>query len=458
MRVSSAGGRRAGPARAERRGRARPPDTHAPTRRTGSSASMQGRVALVAAVEPDLVAEQAGRDADPQPLHPRSASVMISTRAPAAARPTFTGVIAAFPPNAVRHSRRRGLRRLVVGHVDEQIADVRSARSRPSTAAPSSFLKMSRVCAAGSPVAASPSASSPDTNSDVAGADGRTEIRDSSADPRRSPAAPRPTRQTSSRRCRPGSSGSRRPSPAPGDRRRRTHGRRGSSRRSPSGPAERPARSRRAESSGPPPRAAPSRSPGRRASASPRRPDTAVLSLPLRAISPDRNSVSPERMAYEYGLGDAIQDEGWIGRRSDPAGTATAEISTSRAGRQRIDDDGRAGRRRALPRLPVGVVHRRKIRRAPEVHGDDDGVGERRALGAQAFVEAREGAAWSAWRCRRRRQARRSRGRRARWDISHWRVSRILSDQVQSAVTSAGRQFRARGGSAGRTAAACARA
>jgi hypothetical protein len=64
----------------------------------------QGRVPLVAAVEPDLVAEQAGRDADPKPFHPRSASAMISTRAPEAARPTFTGVIATFAPNAVRHS------------------------------------------------------------------------------------------------------------------------------------------------------------------------------------------------------------------------------------------------------------------------------------------------------------------------------------------------------------------
>ena len=64
----------------------------------------QEGVALVAAVEPHLVAEQAGRDADPEPLHPRSAIVMISTRAPAAARATFTGVIDVFAPNAARHS------------------------------------------------------------------------------------------------------------------------------------------------------------------------------------------------------------------------------------------------------------------------------------------------------------------------------------------------------------------
>ncbi len=61
-------------------------------------------IALVAAVEPHLVAEQAGRDADPKPFHPRSASAMISTRAPAATRATFTGVIDVFPANAARHS------------------------------------------------------------------------------------------------------------------------------------------------------------------------------------------------------------------------------------------------------------------------------------------------------------------------------------------------------------------
>ena len=72
------------------------------------------------------------------------------------------------------------------------------------------------------------------------------------------------------------------------------------------------------ESSGPPPRAAPSRSRGRRASASPRRPTTTVLSLPLRGIRPERNSVSPARMPYEYGFGDAIHDAGWRARRSIP--------------------------------------------------------------------------------------------------------------------------------------------
>ena len=77
-------------------------------------------------------------------------------------------------------------------------------------------------------------------------------------------------------------------------------------------------------------------------------------------------------------------------RRSAPAGTATADISTSAPGVMEIGDDGRAGRRRGLQRLLVGLVHRRKVRGAAEVDGDDDGVGERRALGAQALVEARQ--------------------------------------------------------------------
>src|SRR5260221_11416758 len=61
-------------------------------------------IAPVPAVEPHLVAEEARRDADPNPFHPRSASVMISTRAPPATRATFTGVMDAFSPNAARHS------------------------------------------------------------------------------------------------------------------------------------------------------------------------------------------------------------------------------------------------------------------------------------------------------------------------------------------------------------------
>ena len=61
------------------------------------------RIALVTAVEPDLVPQQAGRNADPEGRHPRCASDMISTRAPVSARPTFTAVIAA-DPNAARHS------------------------------------------------------------------------------------------------------------------------------------------------------------------------------------------------------------------------------------------------------------------------------------------------------------------------------------------------------------------
>src|SRR5262245_4507597 len=64
----------------------------------------QGPVALVTAVEPYLVPEQAGRDADSNFFHPRSRYVMISTRAPSAASATLTGVIAGFAPNAVRHS------------------------------------------------------------------------------------------------------------------------------------------------------------------------------------------------------------------------------------------------------------------------------------------------------------------------------------------------------------------
>ena len=56
------------------------------------------------AVEPDLVAEQARRDADPQPRHPRSASVMILDARAGTDRPTFTGAIDAFAPNAARHS------------------------------------------------------------------------------------------------------------------------------------------------------------------------------------------------------------------------------------------------------------------------------------------------------------------------------------------------------------------
>src|SRR5262249_3479286 len=72
----------------------------------------QHRVALVTAVEPHLVAQQAGPDADSKLLlrprsvrvaHPRSRYVMISTRAPSAASATFTGVIG-FAPNALRHS------------------------------------------------------------------------------------------------------------------------------------------------------------------------------------------------------------------------------------------------------------------------------------------------------------------------------------------------------------------
>src|SRR5258708_5324527 len=45
-----------------------------------------------------------GRDADPQAIHPRSARVMISTRAPGAASATLMGVIDVFAPKAVRHS------------------------------------------------------------------------------------------------------------------------------------------------------------------------------------------------------------------------------------------------------------------------------------------------------------------------------------------------------------------
>jgi hypothetical protein len=41
-------------------------------------------------------------------------------------------------------------------------------------------------------------------------------------------------------------------------------------------------------------------------------PPTVVLSRPLRDTSPDRNSRSPVRIAYEYGFGDAIHADGWM--------------------------------------------------------------------------------------------------------------------------------------------------
>ena len=64
-------------------------------------------------------------------------------------------------------------------------------------------------------------------------------------------------------------------------------------------------------------------------------PLTTVLSLPFLAIRPDRNSVLPARMPYEYGFGDTIHDDGWTTRRSVPEGTATADISTSAVGASR---------------------------------------------------------------------------------------------------------------------------
>jgi hypothetical protein len=58
--------------------------------------------------------------------------------------------------------------------------------------------------------------------------------------------------------------------------------------------------------------------------------------------------------------------------------------------RQRLGDHRRPGRRQRRPGLLVGVVHRCEVGRLAQVDGDDDGVGERRVLGAQPFVETRQ--------------------------------------------------------------------